>query len=161
MECLIVATTSLSTEKYLCGFLSLYWTTWQVRRVNCFYQCTFEYHSGSQLIGNEDTASSQSQSEGRMEARGVLQVFSRGGNAMFGKKSSFPLFLGKCFGVMQTGYWSPILAWSHSQFRSSLMLGFNILYIQNFPWHNWKQLPLLEIDVVLFLPCSPFSNLNI
>ena len=52
------------------------WTTWQVYMANCLYQYTFKCQIAacSQQRGDEDTASSQSQSEAQQEARVVAKV---------------------------------------------------------------------------------------
>ena len=78
MECLIVASMSMSIERYFCAVGQLDKCTWQI----VFVKSTFECHIAacSQQRGDEDTASSQSRSEVQQETRVVSKVFSRGEN---------------------------------------------------------------------------------
>ena len=71
MECSIVASTSMSIEKYFCA-------------------C-------SQQRGDEHTASSQSRSEAQQEARVVSKVFSRAENNVPRNKDSALLYFWQVF----------------------------------------------------------------
>ena len=71
MECSIVATASVLIEKYFAQLPD---------NLACLHRRLSKCYSGSQQGGDEDTASSQSQSEAQQELRGISKVFSRGEN---------------------------------------------------------------------------------